>query len=180
MTTYIPKQWAIQPYSVSNGTEARAIHPEWIDVSQKYLISGCGWHVPATIVDGTSMVPVIIPPWVEFIAFGLRAVLTDPAGTVDVTLEDSTTTKISLTDISLDNTDLTVTTSPGTLTAWQSIPWYGAGSIGNATPPATGKGSLQIQPVNAWTDAVVKFSWVDCEVHDLFWRFFASSTPLSS
>jgi hypothetical protein len=192
MGQFVQDQWTIKDQSVVNGNEARATDPWWLDNAQKYLISGESWHVPTISdvnktpypVSGTAHFPLYIRPWTGAIGFMVRGILTDEAGTVDITINrvstpPTTLTELGLTNISLDHDDLITQTEPTTETGWQAIDWYGVGVLGSSTPSGTGKWTIQLTPSNAWTEAWIKLDLSNAVVHDVAIRTFVSQNELT-
>jgi hypothetical protein len=177
----VPKNWTIPDYTISNGNEARAIHPMWIDQAHNYVISGHDWACPASLVDGASPIPVLLRPWCEFVAVAVRAVVTDSStGLVSITMYDEAdAVKVSAMDIELDANDLDPwNPAPASISEWNQIAWCGAGAIGYASPPSAGKGSIQLTPSNSWRRCWLHIDLTDAEIYALRLRCYASPNPL--
>lgn len=177
-----------QHYSVDNCAEARANHPWWINAAQQVLIAGHPWDVAATEeVNFVNVVPLILRPWASALAISIKAVLTDEAGTVGISLNvaldagpPATYTQVSLNQIALDHEDLdTVDAAPTTQAEWQAIEWYAAGSLGSSAPSGDTKASLQFTPANEWRDTYLVVSVSNAKVHDIKITPFASNNPLT-
>lgn len=184
MAKFVPKLHTVIDASCPNGTEARFAHPLQIDYAQTYLIGGHDWAQPTgradISADGTHNFPIVLRPWTEYISLAIRACLTDTAGTLVATLYDSAdAAKISLMDLSLDSADLSeVAATPTTVAGWQAIPWYGAGSLGYSTPPASGKGALQVSPSNSWVQCYLRLVVADCQVDHFRIRCYSSPSQV--
>ncbi len=178
----VPKKWTLPDYTISNGNEARASDPMWIDQAHNYTISGHDWAHPAGIVDNTSPVPVLLRPWCEFVAVAIRGVVTDAStGAVTFTLYDEAdAVQISDMDIDLDGNDLDLwSPAPNSLSEWNQVAWYGAGALAYASPPAAGKGSLQVTPSNSWRRCWLHIDTTDAEVFAIRLRSYASPNQIS-
>jgi hypothetical protein len=186
MSFFVPTVKELAAYTFANGAECRARHPSWLDEAQQYLVAGFPWATPAArLLDDVGeqqvlWVPYLLRPWCEFLAVGLRAVVTDAASSVTLQLLAADgITVLSLTDIVLGPEDLTtVAAVPTTQQEWNAYPWCAAGSVGWVVPPATGKGALQVSPVNAWTRTFLKLTLGLAAVNDLAVRPFASALQL--
>lgn len=193
MGKYVHQEMVISPWTVPNGADLRPCHPDTVDRGQQHIMAGLPWAVP-TVCDVSKAftkmspytpgyVPLILRPWQEFIVLAVRAVCTETDGTVAIALMElgggGTPVALGLNSIALTQAELSVQAAPTTLPGWQQVPWYGVGALGSSAPAGSGKGCIQLTPVNAWQTAWLEVDVSHAVVHDIAVRTYCSTQPLA-
>lgn len=186
----VPTNWTIAEYSVANGDLASARVPLYCDMAQQFLLAGYDWSPgpswPAQVdLFGTPAyyVPIMLQPWAQFISVAVRAVGTDDASSLEISLRNSTNTSnlsvatVTLAGFEIDST-WTATVAESDLEVTNGVQWFGASVIGQTTPDADAS-LLQVNPSNEYVFGWIKIATTSAYVLEVLYRTMVSRAVIT-